>query len=299
MEARVIGIGRAVRLGARPKTLLVSVMPILFTAVNIRPDFVLVVSALLAAVLIQVGTNLVNDVADFERGADTAERRGPTRVTQSGLCAPGEVWAAASLCFAASVVAAVPLLQVGGLPLLAVGLVSISAGFAYTAGPAPLAYKGLGEVFVFLFFGPVSVLTLCALFRVGGLTGGMTGGDVLASVQISLLAVAILGINNLRDISGDARAGKRTLAVRMGARAYRQLMSVVIFLPLALGAVWAWSGYLYFAILPALLFPLARRVIQTLWKDNDGPTWNRLLGQTAFLHMSFVAALCLGALLEL
>lgn len=295
MTGVIGGIWRAVRFGARPKTLLVSVMPIVFAAVTTHPNPVLIFSALVAAVLIQVGTNLVNDVADFERGADTETRRGPRRVTQSGLCSPTEVWAAAWFCFAAAVAAAFPLIQVGGLPLLAVGIVSIAAGLAYTAGPAPLAYKGLGEVFVFIFFGPVSLLTLCTLFR----SGGATLGDALASCQIGLLAVAILGINNLRDVAGDAQAGKRTLAVRMGIRAYRWFMTGVILAPLVLGVAWASLGLLYLGVFPALLFPLAGRIIQTLWKDNDGRVWNELLAKTALLHMGFVTALCLGALFEL
>lgn len=287
---------RTVVLGARPKTLLVSIMPIIFAGVATRANPLWVASALLAAVFIQVGTNLVNDVADFERGADTEDRIGPRRVTQSGLCTAREVWASAGFCFLASVVGAIPLIQEGGWPLLAVGLISIACGVAYTAGPAPLAYRGMGELFVFLFFGPVSVLTLSVLFR----SGNLHAGDVLASLQVGCLAVVILGINNLRDQEGDARAGKRTLAVRWGAEKYRRFLTVVLLAPFAIGVGWLWwESAVLVSVLPVVVLPLARSIQRILPMRNSGAEWNALLARSALLHALFIAALTIGVWFEL
>src|SRR5271169_136090 len=202
-------------LAARPKTLTAALAPV---AVGSGLAFGAgagrwpqAIAALAGALLIQVGTNLTNDYYDFRKGADTAERLGPVRVTQAGLVAPRTVLAAAALCFAAAVCVGLFLVATGGWPVVAIGLLSILAGWAYTGGPAPLGYLGLGEVFVLLFFGFVAV-------------GGTVWVQALrlpAATWLSALSVGCTGtllivVNNLRDVDTDGPAGKRTLAVRFG-----------------------------------------------------------------------------------
>jgi 1,4-dihydroxy-2-naphthoate polyprenyltransferase len=172
--------------------------------------------ALAAALLIQIGTNFANDYSDHARGADTVERLGPTRATSSGLIAPEAMKRASILTFALAAVIGLYLIYVGGWPILIIGVLSILFGLAYTGGPFPLAYNGLGDIFVFIFFGLVAV-TGSAYLQ----TGAFNGVAVAAAVPIGLLITAILVVNNLRDIETDERAGKQTLAVLIGEQATR------------------------------------------------------------------------------
>jgi 1,4-dihydroxy-2-naphthoate octaprenyltransferase len=201
-------------LAARPATLPAAVVPVLVgTAAAVgggaapRPGPF--VGALAAAVLIQVGTNLANDYFDYRKGADTIARLGPTRVTQSGLVAPSTVRAATALTFGLAALIGLYLVWVGGWPILVVGLLSILSGIAYTGGPWPLGYHGLGDLFVFVFFGVVAV-TGSAYLQ----TGQLEPFALLASVPVGMLVTAILVVNNLRDVETDRAAGKRTLADR-------------------------------------------------------------------------------------
>src|SRR5258708_26381300 len=163
------------------------------------------------ALFIQIGTNLVNDALDFKKGTDTAERLGPLRVTQAGLLSAGAVMRGAYVCFFLAALCGIPLVLHSGWPLLAIGLGSIAAAYAYTGGPYPLAYHGLGELFVLIFFGLVAVGGTFYIQR------GTLDWTVLAmGVAIGLLAVALLAINNLRDAKNDVHSGKRTMAIRFG-----------------------------------------------------------------------------------
>lgn len=174
-------------------------------------------AVLLAALLIQVGTNLANDYFDYRQGADTGERRGGfVRVTQAGLAPPERVRRWMAWAFAAACLPGAYLVWVGGWPILAVGLAAILAGICYTGGPWPLGYHGLGEVFVFLFFGLVAVSGTHYV-----LTLRFAPELLMAGAGVGALSTAILVVNNLRDIETDARAGKRTLAVRLGIRGSR------------------------------------------------------------------------------
>ncbi|HET7039985.1 MAG TPA: 1,4-dihydroxy-2-naphthoate octaprenyltransferase, partial [Gemmatimonadales bacterium] len=210
------GRGRALLLAARPRTLSAAFVPVLAGTALVAAEGHTVhwwrsALALVGAGAIQIGTNLFNDLLDFHRGADTRHRVGPVRATQSGLLSPGQVRAAALACFAVALAAGVPLVIAGGMPILVLGLLSLLFGYGYTGGPYPLAYNGLGEIFVLLFFG---------LGAVGGTyylhAAGLTPPVALAGVQVGLLACALLSVNNLRDVAEDARADKRTLAVLLG-----------------------------------------------------------------------------------
>jgi 1,4-dihydroxy-2-naphthoate octaprenyltransferase len=202
-------------LAARPKTLVAAAAPVVVGAGLAAHDATFAalpaLAALAGALLIQIGTNLANDYYDFVRGADTADRVGPARVTQAGLLAPDAVRRAMVLVLVAAMLPGAYLVSIAGWPIVWIGLVSIACAVLYTGGPAPLAYHGLGDVFVFVFFGLVAV---------GGtyyVQAGTWPVDVwLAGAGVGALSTAVLVVNNLRDIETDARAGKRTLAVRLG-----------------------------------------------------------------------------------
>jgi 1,4-dihydroxy-2-naphthoate polyprenyltransferase len=208
---------RAWVLAARPRTLSAAIAPVLtgtgLAAFHGTLAWVPASAALAAAVLIQIGTNLANDYYDFVRGGDTADRVGPVRVTQAGILPPETVRRGMITVLSAAVLVGVYLVWVAGWPIVWIGIASLASAVLYTGGPFPLAYHGLGDVFVFVFFGPVAV---------GGtyfVQARLWPPDaVLAGVGLGALATAILVVNNLRDIETDARAGKRTLAVRLGAR---------------------------------------------------------------------------------
>lgn len=240
-------------------------------------------AALGAAVLIQVGTNFANDYFDFLKGADTAERLGPVRVTQSGLLSPEAVRNATILTFVLAALIGLYLVAVGGWPILIVGLLSIAAGVLYTGGPWPLGYHGLGDLFVFVFFGVIAVTGTYYLH-----TGTVTLGALGSSVPVGCLVTAILVVNNLRDINTDRAAGKRTLAVRIGARATRiQYLLLLAVAYLAPPVRWALGSSLW-ALLPwltlPLAVPLARRVLTA-----EGRALNPALKATARLHLLYGA----------
>lgn len=204
-------------LAARPKTLSAAVVPVLIgtsLAYSRGPiHWSSFTFALLGAIFIQIGTNLVNDAIDFKRGADTADRLGPVRVTQAGLLSPGTVLGGAYAAFGLAAICGVPLIMRGGWPMVAIGLTSIAAAYLYTGGPYPLAYNGLGELFVMIFFGVVAVEGSYYLQRLL-----FSYYALIAGIACGALAVVLIAINNLRDIETDRATGKRTLAARFGER---------------------------------------------------------------------------------
>ena len=278
---------RAWVMAARPATLPAAVAPVLVgTAVAVharhfRPLPFL--AALVAAVLIQIGTNFANDLFDYHKGADTTARLGPARVTQSGLISPRAVAYATALTFGAAVLVGLYLVAVGGLPILLIGLASIAAAILYTGGPWPLGYHGLGDVFVFIFFGLIAVT---GTYYVQA--GAVGGAAIAAAVPVGLLVTAILVVNNVRDIETDRAAGKRTLAVRLGRRAsrvqYALLVATAYAVPLLLWLAHVTSWLFW---LPWLTAPLAYRLIRTVSTHEDGPTLNRALKGTGRLHLLF------------
>jgi 1,4-dihydroxy-2-naphthoate polyprenyltransferase len=277
----------------RPRTLSAAVVPVAVgTAVaaragQARPGVAL--AALAGALLIQVGTNLVNDWGDCRRGADGPERLGPARAVQSGWLTSAEVLVGAALAFSVAVAIGGWLVARGGWPIAGIGIASLIAAVAYTAGPFPLAYHGLGEAFVFLFFGPLAV---CGTELVQA--GQASPLGVLASLPVGCLAAAILLVNNVRDVDGDRRAGKRTLVVRLGRRAGRALYAGAVG-GAFLGAT-GLAGWLSdpAALLPWLAAPLAPVPLGAVVRQTDGPALNAALAATARLHFAFGLLLAAG-----
>ena len=206
---------------ARPATLSVAVVPVVVgTALAWRDagtiDWIVALVALVAAMLIQIGTNLFNDVGDYERGADLPDRLGPPRATAMGWLSPAEVRRAAATSFGLAMVLGAYLVSVGGWPIFAIGLASVAAGIAYTGGPRPIAYTASGEFFVFVFFGIVATAGSHFLQA-----GRFSSAALIAGTILGALAAAVLVVNNYRDLDSDLRAGKITLAVRIGRAATR------------------------------------------------------------------------------
>jgi 1,4-dihydroxy-2-naphthoate polyprenyltransferase len=248
------------------------------------------IAALLGAIFIQVGTNLSNDYSDARRGADTEDRLGPVRVTAGGLVPPRQVLLATYVTFGLAVLCGAYLVYVAGPVLLAIGAASILAGILYTGGPRPYGYEGLGEVFVFLFFGIVAVAGSYYVQQ-----EKLEWEAFALAVPVGLLAAAILVVNNVRDIDTDRRAGKRTLAVRLGRRRTRTLYSAMLLVadaalsPVAF-ALSAW------VLLPVLTLPLAARLARTVRARVDGPTLNAALARTGMLQLAFCVLLSVGIL---
>ena len=251
-------------------------------------------AALVGAVFIQVGTNLSNDYSDARRGADTEDRLGPVRVTAGGLVPPGRVLLATYVSFGVAGLAGAYLVVVAGWQLLLVGAASILAGVLYTGGPRPYGYEGLGELFVFLFFGIVAVAgSYFVQVR------HLNWEAFALAVPVGLLAAAILIVNNVRDIDTDRRAGKRTLAVRLGRARTRGLFAAVVILAYLLAPVTWWFGPLSaWLLLPALSLPLAVRLVRTVNSRTDGPSLNEALAGTGQLQLLFCVLMAAGLLLS-
>jgi 1,4-dihydroxy-2-naphthoate octaprenyltransferase len=283
-------------MAARVRTLPASIAPVLVgTSLAVqrgvfRPGAF--VAALLGSILIQVGTNLANDYSDARRGADAEDRVGPVRVTAGGLVPPRQVLIATYVTFGLAVLCGLYLVFVAGIELLIVGIASIAAGVLYTGGPKPYGYEGLGEVFVFLFFGIVAV----AGSAFAQLESWPWQAFVLA-VPVGLLAAAILVVNNVRDMDSDRRAGKRTLAVRLGRERGRLIYALMVYgayvvapLPWLAGSLSPWL------LAPWLTLPLAVRLVRTVREHADGPTLNEVLAQTGVLQLAFCLLLSAGVL---
>jgi 1,4-dihydroxy-2-naphthoate octaprenyltransferase len=251
-------------------------------------------AALVGAMLIQVGTNLSNDYSDARRGADAEDRLGPVRVTAGGLVPPRRVLLATYITFGLAVLVGVYLIVVAGWQLLLVGVASILAGILYTGGPRPYGYEGLGELFVFLFFGIVAVA--------GSYFVQVKHLDWEAfalAVPVGLLAAGILMVNNVRDIETDRRAGKRTLAVRLGRRRTRSLFAAIVYLSYLLAPVtWLFGPLHAWVLLPWLTLPVAAKVVRIVRNRVDGASLNEALAQMGVLQLAFCTLLSAGLLLS-
>ncbi|HSI06285.1 MAG: 1,4-dihydroxy-2-naphthoate polyprenyltransferase [Myxococcota bacterium] len=290
------GLARTWFLAVRPRTLPAAVTPVLVGSALAYSDGVFhagyAALAAVGAVLIQVGTNLFNDYADFKRGADTAERLGPARVTQRGWVTPRAVLIAAVLAFALAMLVGVALVARGGWPIVAIGLASVACGFLYTGGPAPLAYLGIADLFVFAFFGLVAV---GGTYYVQALRLAETA--LYAGAALGALCTAVLVVNNLRDRVGDARAGKRTLAVRFGARFARGEYVFLLAVAYAIPVVgWAVGATPVSWLVALLTLPLAVARLRGVLA-NDGAALNRYLGGTAQLMLVYGVVLAAGVTL--
>ncbi len=266
---------------SRPKTLPAAIVPVVVgTACAYAVGAIAwapALAALAGAIAIQIGTNFANDVFDAEKGADTAERIGPLRAVSAGLVSAAAMKRAMIIAFAIACAFGAYLVSIGGWPIVAIGVASVMSGVAYTGGPYPLGYHGLGDVFVMAFFGFVAV---CGTAFVQ--LGYVPALSVWAAVPVGALATAILVVNNVRDRIGDARAGKRTLAVRFGRGAalveYAALLLVAYAVPVGLaiaGRPWA--------ALPVVSVPLAIVRLRALTRATTGPEHNALLAQTGQL----------------
>lgn len=281
-------------LAIRPRTLAVGAAPVVAgTALAWADGGVhawVAGAALAVALLLQVASNLANDVFDHERGADGPDRVGPPRASQLGLLSPSQLRRAVVVVLAAAVLAGLALVARGGWPLAAVGAVAVVAAVAYTGGPWPLGYRGLGDVAVFLFFGVVAV---CGSYYVQALT--LPPEAVLASLGPGSLATAVLVANNLRDLESDARVGKRTLAVRLGRRGSVLQYGALVSLAFAVPAVFAalrgpWM------LLPWALAPWAAVLVGDVARQPEGPALNAVLGRTARLTLGWALSFGVGAL---
>ena len=283
-------------MAARPRTLPAAVAPVLVgtsLAIHVgRFHPLAFVAALLGAMLIQIGTNLSNDYSDARRGADSEDRLGPVRVTAGGLVPPRQVLVATYTTFALAVPCGIYLIAVAGWLLLAVGAASILAGVLYTGGPRPYGYEGLGELFVFLFFGIVAVAGSYYVQR-----RSLPWEAFVLAVPVGLLIAAILVVNNVRDIESDRRAGKRTLAVRLGRQRTRRLFVAMLIVAFASGLICWLAGPLSpWLALTLLTVPLAPVVARTVWSHSDGPSLNAALAQSGILALLYCLALSAGVL---
>jgi 1,4-dihydroxy-2-naphthoate octaprenyltransferase len=282
-------------MACRPATLTAALAPVLVgaavawrTAGVGQLHWMALAAALFGAVCIQVGTNLANDVFDHEKGADTAQRLGPTRVTQAGLLTPQEVRRGVVVAFALAVATGAYLVAVRGLAVVAIGVASIASGIAYTGGPYPLGYNGLGDVFVFVFFGWVAV---CGTVFVA--IGSLPALAWWAAVPVGALATAVLVVNNVRDRQTDASAGKRTLVVRFGrsfgAAEYAGLWALAVLttvgLAVALRTPWV--------LLPLATLPIGVRLTRAV-ATMEGVSLNGVLAATARALLGFAVLLAVG-----
>jgi 1,4-dihydroxy-2-naphthoate polyprenyltransferase len=283
---------------ARPRTLPAAVSPVLVgTALAGSEDVfhpLRFVAALLGSIFIQIGTNLSNDYSDARRGADTDDRLGPVRVTAGGLMPPRTVLVGTYVAFGIAVAAGAYLAAVAGWQLLVVGLASILAGVLYTGGPRPYGYEGLGELFVFLFFGVVAV---AGSYYVQ--TEDLRWEAFALAAPVGLLAAAILVVNNVRDIDTDRRAGKRTLAVKLGRDLTRRLYAAMLVLAfIAPPAIWLAGGLSAWLLLALAALPLAPPLVRAVGTRTDGPALNGALAGTGRLLAVFSILLAGGVLLS-
>jgi len=280
-------------LAARPKTLPAAVVPVWLGTLSAWHDtgtvsVWLAASTLASVICIQIATNLFNDALDAQKGADTPQRLGPVRVTASGrLPVRVVLWAGLACCGAAALFG-LPLIAARGPVILGIGVTSLLLAYAYTGGPYPLAYRGLGELFVILFFGLVA--TLGSYFVQTGLVGGVT--TWIVALQIGCLSSALIAINNFRDAAEDATTGKRTLAVRWGPTFARWEITAFCFGPLLLGFL-AWPGEAA-AGLPWVALPLSALICRGVWTQPAGSIYNRYLALAGVQLVAFAILLSIA-----
>src|SRR5450755_623240 len=285
-------------MAARPRTLPAAIAPVLVGTALAGFGHVFhplrFLAALLGAIFIQVGTNLSNDYSDARRGADTDDRLGPVRVTAGGLVPPRQVLVATYVSFGLAVLAGVYLIVVAGWLLLVIGAASILAGVLYTGGPRPYGYEGLGELFVFLFFGVVAV---AGSFFVQ--VKHLHWEAFALSVPVGLLPAAILVVNNIRDIDSDRRASKRTLAVKLGRARTRWLFAGTVYLAFLLAPItWIFGPVKPWVMLTWLALPLAAALVRIVRTRTDGPSLNGALARSGMLQLAFCVLLSAGLLLS-
>ncbi len=284
----------------RPKTLSIAVVPVLVGSSLAwsqtgQVHWLVILAALTSATLIQVGTNLHNDAADFEKGTDDpTSRLGPPRVTAEGWLSAEQVREGAKFSFSLAGIVGSYLIWVGGWPIAVVGVASIAAGVAYTGGPRPIAYTGFGEFFVLLFFGLVAVTVIYYLQA-----KEVTLPALLVGLMVGMPAAAVLVVNNYRDLENDRRVGKNTLAVRLGRPASRIEYALLMFLPFGVLLVLPGTiGGSWWLALPFLSLPAAVLLVRRFSLETPGPAFNQLLASTAKFQLAFSLLLSVGLLLH-
>ena len=282
-------------LAIRPKTLPASAAPVIVGTACAFGDggfaFLPALAALVGAMILQVAVNLANDYFDNKNGIDSGERLGPIRVTQSGLIPARHVFAAMVGCLVLASAVGLLLILRGGTPILIIGILCLVSALAYSGGPYPIASNGLGELFAFLFFGPVAV---CGAYYVQTLHMGLR--PIVAAIPVGLLVAAIMNVNNLRDIPTDTVAGKRTLSVRLGRGKSSVTCALFILTPFLMLPLLHLTGVMhgmgYIALATA---PLVRPLIYALFYET-GPSLNGILAKTAMLSVLFSLLFSLGLL---
>ncbi|MCH2533881.1 MAG: 1,4-dihydroxy-2-naphthoate octaprenyltransferase [Bdellovibrionales bacterium] len=290
---------KSVLLAIRPKTLTAAIVPIMVAASLVQMQeqklqLWIVACALLSAIFIQIATNFFNDAIDFKKGADTDQRIGPQRVTQSGLMSSQSVfWWAIGFCVLA-LFFGVPLVYKGGWVIVGIGLLSLFLAYGYTGGPFPLAYKGLGDFFVILFFGLIAVGGVYYL-----LVESWSVDALVAGLQCGFLATVLIAINNLRDVEQDKLVHKKTLPVRFGVSFAKLEIILLISLSYLLNLYW-WFTYklIWVSLLPLLTLPLAVVLIYKLLMTKPSKIYNQFLALSALLQIIFCGLLSIGFLLQ-
>ncbi|MFV0340171.1 MAG: 1,4-dihydroxy-2-naphthoate octaprenyltransferase [Parachlamydiaceae bacterium] len=280
----------------RPKTLFIAVAPVLVGSFlpaqglwNL--DYVAMGFSLLTAVFLTMGANLINDALDFKNGRDTKQRIGPTRATQSGLLPYKAVLTGGLIALSLAALCALPLIYKGGLFLALLTVVSLLAAYFYTGGPYPLAYQGLGELFVFTFYGLAATGVSYYLQ-----TGRFDMTALIGSIQIGLMACVPISINNLRDIKEDRMTGKMTLSARFGPDFGRMEITTFLLIPFLLHFYWLFQGRYLSFILPMTTLFMAINIVRCIYKHPPGKIYNRYLGESSLLMVLFALLLLLGTL---
>jgi 1,4-dihydroxy-2-naphthoate polyprenyltransferase len=278
----------------RPKTLSAAIVPVLLgsaASYMLFNEFKSLIfwCALLGAVFIQIGTNLVNDAADFLRGADTVDRKGPQRLTQSGAFSARAVLGMGTVAFILALFCGIPLVQEGGWPVLIIGLVSVLMGYLYTTGPFPLAYIGAGDFFVVIFFGVIAVATTMFLH-----SGIWSPEGIILGLQMGFLSTTLIAINNLRDIKEDARVGKKTMAVRLGVKGAKWEIAIVTYLPYLLCCYWLIPHYSHVAVLPFFALFIAIPLVNKVFETEPSIEYNKFLAQASLHSLVFCILLIVG-----
>ncbi len=281
-------------LAARPKTLSASAVPIIATTgmvygFNHSIEWWIVYFALFSSFCIQIGTNFVNDAMDFKKGADTEKRIGPIRVTQQGLFTFKQVMLMATVFFLVAIALGIPLVIKGGWPIVIIGLVSVLMGYGYTSGPFPLAYRGLGDLFVILFFGLVAVGGLYYL-----LTGLWDLNALVLGLQIGLLSTILIAINNLRDIETDKSVNKKTLAVRLGKTGGRIWIGFLCVAPFLTGYYWLYQKLWWVYVIPLLSFPLGLFIAKRIFRTEPSTLYNKYLAMSSVFGLIFSILIAIG-----
>jgi len=283
-------------LAARPKTLVAGIAPVILGTMLAMADGVVtwwtLPFLLICGSLIQIASNFINDLEDFRKGADTY-RVGPLRAVTSGLITPQSMWRASVLVVVVAFLCGQPLVYHAGWPVLGIGTLSLIASWAYTGGPYPLAYRGLGDVFAFIFFGVIAVVGTYFVHA-----SVWSADALLLSIGPGCLAANILGVNNLRDIPTDAAVGKRTLAVRIGATRARFLYTVLMFIGLVVPSIVLFPGRGPWLFLPLICLPAGIVASVLVWR-RSGAALNAVLGLTAALYMMYTIFMSLALGLSL